>query len=77
MTTGLGQVQVSSPELVTRKEVSNILGVDRFTVNRWIREEIIVPVEITKSGMPLFEKGLIVRLAEFIRIQPEEQEEQP
>ena len=67
---------MSSPELVTRKEVSNILGVDRFTVNRWIREEVITPVEITKSGMPLFEKGLIVRLAEFIRTQQQQQQEQ-
>lgn len=67
---------MSSPELVTRKEVSNILGVDRFTVNRWIREEIITPVEITKSGMPLFEKGLVIRLAEFIRTQQQEEEEQ-
>lgn len=67
---------MSSPELVTRKEVSNILGVDRFTVNRWIREEVITPVEITKSGMPLFEKGLIVRLAEFIRIQQQEEQEE-
>lgn len=66
---------MSSPELVTRKEVSKLIGVDRFTVNRWIREEIIVPVEFTKSGMPLFEKGLVIRLAEFIRTQQEQEEQ--
>lgn len=68
---------MTSPELITRKEVSTLIGVDRFTVNRWIREKIIVPVEFTKSGMPLFEKGLVIRLAQFIRTQQEEQEEQP
>ena len=53
----------NATELLETTEVAQLFGVNRSTINRWAKRELLVPVAVSRSGRRFYDGAVIRQLA--------------